>query len=180
MAKAGPVAGLLLGSGDPAAIEATRRLRAALVIPGVLADGSVKACSTNDGEYPNGKIPVAALCPLFGAAGQSLRPGAAAAFNAMSIAYQKDTGSPICVTDSYRSYAEQVSVKAVKGKWAATPGRSEHGMGRAVDLCGGINNFGTPAHLWMKQNAPLYGWFHPDWAEPSGSLPEPWHWEYAG
>ncbi len=180
VAKAGPVAGLLLGSGDPAAIEATKRLRAALVVPGVLADGSVKACSTNEGEYPNGKIPVAALCPLFGAAGQSLRPGAAAAFNAMSIAYQKDTGSPICVTDSYRSYAEQVSVKAVKGKWAATPGRSEHGMGRAVDLCGGINNFGTPAHLWMKQNAPLYGWFHPDWAEPSGSLPEPWHWEYAG
>jgi hypothetical protein len=180
VARAGPVAGLLLGSGDPAAIEATKRLRAALVVPGVLADGSVKACSTNDGEYPNGKIPVAALCPLFGAPGQSLRPGAAAAFNAMSIAYQKDTGSPICVTDSYRSYAEQVSVKAVKGKWAATPGRSEHGMGRAVDLCGGINSFGTPAHLWMKQNAPLYGWFHPDWAEPSGSLPEPWHWEYAG
>lgn len=178
--KAGPVAGLLLGSGDPAAIEASKRLRAALVVPGVLADGSVKACSTNEGEYPNGKIPVSALCPLFGAPGQSLRPGAAAAFNAMSIAYQKDTGSPICVTDSYRSYAEQVAVKAVKGKWAATPGRSEHGMGRALDLCGGINNFGTPAHLWMKQNAPLYGWFHPDWAEPSGSLPEPWHWEFAG
>ena len=180
VAKAGPVAGLLLGSGNPAAIEATKRLRAALVVPGVLADGSVKACSTNEGEYPNGKIPVSALCPLFGAPGESLRPGAAAAFNAMSIAYQKDTGSPICVTDSYRSYAEQISVKEVKGKWAATPGTSEHGMGRAVDLCGGINSFGTPAHLWMKQNAPLYGWFHPDWAEQSGSLPEPWHWEYAG
>ena len=180
VAKAGPVAGLLLGSGDAAAMEASKRLRAALVVPGVLADGSVQPCSTNETEYANGKLPVAGLCPLFGAAGQSLRPGAAAAFNAMSIAYQKDTGSPICVTDSYRSYAAQVAVKAVKGKWAATPGRSEHGMGRAVDLCGGINSFGTPAHLWMKQNAPLYGWFHPDWAEPTGSLPEPWHWEYAG
>jgi len=180
VAKAGPVAGLLLGSGDAAAREASKRLRAALVVPGVLADGSVKACSTNDAEYPNGKIPVSALCPLVGTAGQSLRPAAAAAFNAMSLAYEKDTGSPICVTDSYRSYAEQVSVKAVKGKWAATPGTSEHGMGRAVDLCGGINSFGTPAHLWMKQNAPLYGWFHPDWAEPTGGLPEPWHWEYAG
>ncbi|SDO94952.1 D-alanyl-D-alanine carboxypeptidase [Pedococcus dokdonensis] len=180
VAKAGPVAGLLLGSGDANAREVSKKLRAALVVPGVLADGSVKACSTNEGEYPNGKIPVAGLCPLVGAAGQSLRPGAAAAFNAMSIAYEKDTGSPICVTDSYRSYAEQVSVKAEKGKWAATPGKSEHGMGRAVDLCGGINNFGTPAHLWMKQNAPLYGWFHPDWAEPYGSLPEPWHWEFAG
>lgn len=180
VAKAGPVAGLLLGSGDATAREVSKKLRAALVVPGVLADGSVKACSTNEGEYPNGKIPVAALCPLVGAPGESLRPGAAAAFNAMSLAYQKDTGSLICVSDSYRSYAEQVSVKAERGKWAATPGTSEHGMGRAVDLCGGINSFGTPAHLWMKQNAPLYGWFHPDWAEPQGALPEPWHWEYAG
>ena len=32
----------------------------------------------------------------------------------------------------------------------------------------------------FKGVAPLYGWFHPDWAEASGSLPEPWHWEYAG
>ncbi len=180
VSKAGPVAGLLLGSGDAAAREASRKLRAALVVPGVLADGSVKACSTNEAEYPNGQIPAAGLCPLFGDPAQSLRPSAAAAFNAMSVAYQKDSGSPICITDSYRSYVEQVSVKATKGKWAATPGTSEHGMGRAVDLCGGIQDFGSAAHLWMKQNAPLYGWFHPDWAEPAGSLPEPWHWEYAG
>jgi zinc D-Ala-D-Ala carboxypeptidase len=178
--QAGPVAGLLLGRSDAAAKDAVTRLRKALVVSGVKLDGSVMACSTNEGEYPNGRLPASALCPLYGAAGQSLRPGAAAAFNAMSIAYEKDTGSPICVTDSYRSYAEQVMVKASRGHWAATPGTSEHGMGRALDLCGGINNFGTPAHLWMKQNAPLYGWFHPDWAEPTGSLPEPWHWEFAG
>ncbi len=178
--RAGPVAGLLLGSGDAVARDAVTRLRKALVVSGVELDGSVQPCSTNEGEYPNGRLPSAALCPLYGDPAHSLRPGAAAAFNAMSIAYEKDTGSPICVTDSYRSYAEQVMVKAEKGKWAATPGTSEHGMGRAVDLCGGINSFGTPAHLWMKQNAPLYGWFHPDWAEPTGSLPEPWHWEYAG
>jgi zinc D-Ala-D-Ala carboxypeptidase len=178
--QAGPVAGLLLGSGDTAARDAVKRLRKALVVSGVELDGSVMACSTNEAEYPNGRLPASALCPLYGDPGQSLRPGAAAAFNAMSIAYEEDTGSPICVTDSYRSYAEQVLVKAAKGKWAAAPGTSEHGMGRAVDLCGGINNFGTAAHLWMKQNAPLYGWFHPDWAEPTGSLPEPWHWEFAG
>ena len=178
--KVGPIAGLLLGSETQAAREATRRLRKALVVPGVKADGSVKACSTNELEYPNGAIPVAGLCPLLSDPAESLRPGAAAAFNAMSIAYERDTGSPICITDSYRSYAEQVSVKADRGKWAATPGRSEHGYGRAVDLCGGIQSFGSPAHLWMKQNAPLYGWFHPSWAEPNGSLPEPWHWEYAG
>jgi zinc D-Ala-D-Ala carboxypeptidase len=178
--KAGPIAGLLLGSEDATALATTKRLRAALVVPGVQADGSVKACSTNEADYPNGAVPAAGLCPLYGAPAQSLRPGAAAAFNEMSLAYEKDTGSPICVTDSYRSLAEQVSVKAERGKWAATPGTSEHGRGLAADLCGGINSFGSPAHLWMKQNAPLYGWFHPEWAEPTGSLPEPWHWEYAG
>jgi hypothetical protein len=31
----------------------------------------------------------------------------------------------------------------------------------------------------MKRNSALYGWFHPGWAEPSGVLPEPWHWEFA-
>ncbi len=178
--KVGPIAGLLLGSETAAAREATTRLRKALVVPGVKVDGSVKACSDNEVEYPNGAIPAAGLCPLFADPTQSLRPGAAASFNAMSIAYEKDTGSPICITDSYRSFAEQVSVKADRGKWAATPGSSEHGYGRALDLCGGIQSFGTSAHLWMKQNAPLYGWFHPSWAEPTGSLPEPWHWEYAG
>jgi LAS superfamily LD-carboxypeptidase LdcB len=109
-----------------------------------------------------------------------LRPGAAAAFNAKSLAFERDAGHPICITDSYRSFAEQVSVKATRGAWAAEPGTSQHGLGLAVDLCGGIENFGSPAHLWMTQNAPLYGWFHPDWAEPTGALPEPWHWEYAG
>lgn len=180
VSKAGPVAGLLLGSGDPAAVDAFKRLRKALVVPGVSADGSVKPCSTNENDYPNGQIPAAGLCPLVGDPSQSLRPSAAAAFNEMSLAYQKDTGKPLCITDSYRSYAEQVAVKASRGKWAAEPGTSEHGLGHAVDLCGGVEDFGNPAHLWMVQNAPLYGWFHPDWAEPQGALPEPWHWEFAG
>ena len=178
--KAAPISGLLLGSGNAAAIEAARNLSKAVLVAGVAKDGSVKACSKDEAEYPNGHIPASGLCPLYGDPSQSLRPAAAAAFNALSLAYQRETGSPICITDSYRSYPEQVSVKAARGMWAATPGTSEHGMGRALDLCGGINSFGTPAHLWMKQNAPLYGWFHPDWAEPTGSLPEPWHWEFAG
>lgn len=180
VAKVGPISGILLGSEDPRAVETTRELRKALKVPELFADPSGKACSGDEREYPNGAIPARALCPLSGAPGESLRPGAAAAFNAMSAAYERDTGSPICVTDSYRSLAEQVAVKAEKGTWAATPGTSEHGRGLAVDLCGGINSFATGAHLWMRQNAPLYGWFHPSWAQAGGSLPEPWHWEYAG
>jgi hypothetical protein len=180
VAKVGPIAGVLLGSENAAARAATKRLHQAMASMGFGIDGSTETCSDDEAEYPNGHVPARALCPLYGDPSQMLRPSAAAGFNALSKAYERDTGSPICVTDSYRSYAEQVSVKASRGKWAASPGTSEHGMGRALDLCGGINDFGSPAHLWMKQNAPLYGWFHPAWAEPEGALPEPWHWEYAG
>lgn len=178
--RVGPISGLLLGSENQQARETTRDLRKAAKLPDVFVDGSQRSCDGDERDYPNGHIPAKALCPLYEAPGESLRPGAAAAFNALSKAYEKDSGRPLCVTDSYRSMAEQVSVKASRGKWAATPGTSEHGLGMALDLCGGIQSFGSAAHLWMRQNAPLYGWYHPSWAEPSGSLPEPWHWEYAG
>lgn len=178
--RVGPVSGLLLGSASKQARETTRDLRRAAKLPDIFVDESGKVCDGDERNYPNGRIPARGLCTLYRAPGQSLRPAAAAAFNALSRAYEKDAGKPLCVTDSYRSLSEQVSVKASRGKWAATPGASEHGLGTALDLCGGVQSFGSAAHLWLRQNAPLYGWFHPAWAEPSGSLPEPWHWEYAG
>lgn len=137
-------------------------------------------CQADDGVYPNGQLPASALCPLYKAPGQYLREDPARAFNALSRAYEQATGRPICVTDSYRTLAGQYSVYARKPTLAAKPGTSKHGLGRAVDMCGGVQSFGDPAHLWMKQNAPLFGWYHPAWAEPTGSKPEPWHWEYAG
>jgi uncharacterized protein YraI len=139
-----------------------------------------KACSSNERAYPNGRVPRSALCSLRGEPGESLRPRAAAAFGALSLAFQEANGEPLCVTDSYRSYDEQVAVKTSRGKWAATPGRSEHGLGRAVDLCGGVDRFGTTAHRWMQTNARRFGWVHPSWAQADGSLPEPWHWEFTG
>lgn len=139
-----------------------------------------RACSSDEGTYANGRLPRTALCPLRGDEHEALRPRAAAAFNALSTAYAQETGRSLCVTDSYRSYAEQVAVKASRGRWAARPGTSDHGLGRAVDLCGGVERFGTAAHEWMRQNAPRYGWVHPSWAGAGGSLPEPWHWEFVG
>lgn len=181
LAKATPVSGLLLGNGGKDALAALAALQEALRKTGAtVVDAVGKACSNDDAGYPNGRIPSSALCPLLGAPEQSLRPAAAAAFNALSAAYVRDTGTPLCVTDSYRSLPEQVLVKAERGSWAAAPGTSKHGLGLAVDLCGGVDSFGTPAQLWMRQNAPSYGWFHPSWAGAGGSLPEPWHWEYAG
>ena len=128
----------------------------------------------------NGFLPDAALCPLQTAPGQRLIEPAAAAFDSMSLAYAAAEGTPLCVTDSYRDYASQIQVFASKPNLAATPGRSQHGWGRAVDLCGGVQQYGSPAYLWLKQNAASFGFTHPDWAEPDGSRPEPWHWEFRG
>ena len=86
----------------------------------------------------------------------------------------------LCVTDSYRDYGAQVDVYQRKPELAAIPGTSNHGWGVAVDLCGGAQSFGTATYAWLKANAPRFGWHHPSWAEPGGSKPEPWHWEYVG
>ena len=131
------------------------------------------------GGYPNGLIPPSAMCPL-GAAGHVLRCDAAAAYRAMSAAFAAAFGSPICITDSYRTYASQVRLYGQKPTLAAVPGTSNHGWGLAVDLCGGIEHYGTAPYTWMKANAGRFGFLHPDWAEPGNGREEPWHWEYAG
>lgn len=133
-----------------------------------------------NGLYANGFLPDSVLCPLASAPGQRLAGAAAAAFDAMSAAHQAATGQPICVSDSYRDYAGQVAVFAAKPSLAATPGSSRHGWGLAVDLCGGVQTFGSPAFQWMQANAASFGFVHPAWAQPGGSTPEPWHWEYVG
>jgi hypothetical protein len=143
--------------------------------------GPVGACAGGDvSAFPNGRIPLALLCPVWAAPGKYLRADAAYAFDRLSHAYAQVFGTPICVTDAYRSYEDQVRVSTERPGFAAKPGTSNHGWGTAADLCGGIESFGTATHTWMLANAPLFGWFHPSWAEPTGSLPEPWHWEFGG
>jgi hypothetical protein len=182
-AEVGSAAGLrgaLLRSEDPAARAADKRLAEALQGQDfkLLTEGS-SSCGKDPRVYPNGQLPASSLCPLYANPDQSLSRDAAIAFNTMSNAYQHETGSALCVADSYRSYAEQIAIKLERPGLAATPGTSQHGLGLAVDLCGGVQSFSSPAHLWMQRHAPLYGWFHPAWAEPTGVLPEPWHWEFA-
>jgi zinc D-Ala-D-Ala carboxypeptidase len=178
--KAGPIASLLVGARTPAAKAAAQRLRDALSSASVDTTAIGKPCTNDTSVYPNGMIPPSGLCAIWRAPGESLAPAAAASFNAMSQAYAAQTGVALCITDSYRSLPDQISIKGKRGRFAATPGTSRHGLGHAVDLCGGVQDFGSPAHQWMRQNAPLYGWFHPSWAAAGGSLPEPWHWEFSG
>ncbi len=148
---------------------------------GNVVTGPVGSCTGGQMElYPNGQIPIEALCPVWGASGQHLRADAAYAFNQLSTAYARQFGAPICVTDSYRSLAQQVAVKAAKPHLAATPGTSNHGWGTAVDLCGGVQSYDSVEHRWLFLNGPGFGWFLPSWAQRDGAKPEPWHWEFGG
>ena len=158
------------------AIQARQAARAASSGLTAKCDGSSVA------GYPNGQLPVHALCPLWGAPGEALRSDAAAAFNRMSHAYAQAFGLPLCVTASYRTYQRQVELYAsMPAGYAAVPGTSNHGWALAVDLCGGIQVDGSPEHAWLLDHAAAYNWFHPAWAMPGGGGPhEPWHWEYAG
>ena len=180
LVNAGPMAAMLLGMASPEAKARGQAIVDALMERNLDLPDIDKPCSNDTAAYDNGQLPASALCPLWHAPGHFARPDAAVSFNALSQKFARDLGRPICVTSSYRSFSQQVAVKARRGFWAATPGYSQHGFGKALDLCGGINNFGTIEHLWMKQNAPLFGWFHPSWARAGGNKPEPWHWEYAG
>ncbi|TKJ21541.1 hydrolase [Blastococcus sp. CCUG 61487] len=129
------------------------------------------------GGYDNGKIPTDALCRL-GVHRHALRCDAAAGYLAMDAAYRAAFGTPLCITDSYRSLAGQVTAFHLKPALAAVPGTSNHGWALAVDLCGGINVAGSAQWRWMTANAGRFGFVQPAWAAPGGEKPEPWHWEF--
>ena len=128
----------------------------------------------------NGRIPADMLQNLSWAEGHMLRPDAATQLERLNEAYRLEFGTDLPITSTYRSFAGQVQARARSGMWAATPGTSNHGWAIAVDFTGGINRFGTPQHVWMQENAPAFGWVHPEWARRGGRLPEPWHWEFWG
>ncbi len=131
-----------------------------------------------DTHYANGEVPKDELCALGFAPGHHLRADAAVALARLNIAYRARFGHDVCLTDSYRSVAAQESLAARKPGLAARPGTSEHGMGLAVDFCGGVEAYRSTAYDWMRANAPAFGWQNPDWAIPPSSREEPWHWEY--
>jgi LAS superfamily LD-carboxypeptidase LdcB len=120
-------------------------------------------------RYGNGRVPAAALESI--GDGHRLWAPAAEAFQRLQAAAKRD-GVHIGVTDSYRSYAEQVDVARRKGLHsqgglAAKPGTSEHGWGKSLDL-----DLGATAQRWMRAHAGQYGF-------TENVSREPWHWTYA-
>jgi zinc D-Ala-D-Ala carboxypeptidase len=124
---------------------------------------------TDLAAYGNGRIPATALEQV-GGTGHKLWAPAAESLTRL-IADAKRDGVTIGITDSYRSYDEQVSLARRKGLYsqgglAAKPGTSEHGWGMAADL-----DLNAKALSWMRTNAARYGF--------DENVPrESWHWAY--
>jgi LAS superfamily LD-carboxypeptidase LdcB len=133
------------------------------------------ALATDARKFPNGLIPVRYLCRL-PEKQRMLRADAALAFYKLNAAFKVRFKGDMCLTDSYRSLADQQRIYSNRPGMAAVPGRSNHGLGTAVDICGGVQNQGSVQFNWLRANSLKYGWFHPQWAYVSPF--EPWHWEF--
>jgi hypothetical protein len=179
---------------DPAAdvaglAELERAAAAAVAEAAVVPTGADRARSPGrDGVVAgplrtDGTVDPALLCPVSFAPGALLRCDAAEALARLNEVFRAEHGTDLPVGGTYRTYAEQVRLKAAKGGLAAHPGTSHHGWGVAVDFSGfgGVGQFDSPLYRWMVAHGPAYGWVHPAAMGPGGSGPhEPWHWEFAG
>jgi hypothetical protein len=140
---------------------------------GVIGTGkanlNAKGIPTDLAAYGNGRIPSSALGQV-GDTRHRLWTPAADSLTRL-IADAKRDGVTVGITDSYRSYAEQVDLAKRKGLYsqgglAAKPGTSDHGWGMAADL-----DLDSRAQAWMRANAGRYGFVE-------NTPREPWHWAY--
>jgi zinc D-Ala-D-Ala carboxypeptidase len=177
VAQAAAPAGSAAAGGDPS-VTASGAVGATGVVAGTSGpDGLANPVSTIPPftpppellAYGNGNIPSEALGPI-GVGSHRLWGPAAKAFMNMR-ADAAAAGIDIGVTDSYRSYAQQVDLANRKGLYrdgglAAVPGTSKHGWGVALDL-----DVNAKAQEWLRANATRYGFYE---TTPR----EPWHWEF--
>lgn len=138
------------------------------------------------GGHTNGYIPTSALSPIPWAPSRYLRADAVEALIALNSSFRQAFGYDLPINDAYRSFAGQVDASYAHCghpngcSLAATPGTSNHGWAVAIDINVPRLGWSDPKYVWMKANAAEYGWYHPSWAEPYGSGPEAWHWEFTG
>ncbi|GIG35158.1 M15 family metallopeptidase [Cellulomonas pakistanensis] len=145
----------------------------------------VTSVPTADGDGSNGNMPASAMCQVpwgtdqLGFA-QYLRCDAAEALTALNEAFRAQFGASIDMDLTYRSYADQVAMKAAFGGLAAAPGTSSHGLGTALDVqeWPGTYGFGTARYDWLVANGPAYGWYAPARVRQGQPYEEYWHFEY--
>ncbi len=170
------------GAGEPVPVAANASLPWAATAaiagqagpPGVRPVGGYGAMPVpaDLAAYGNGRVPSDALAGVDQpGSNHRLHAPAAASWNNL-VAEAAAQGHDLRITDSYRSYDQQVDLVRRKGLYsqggyAAVPGTSNHGWGLAVDA--DVRN--TELQRWLQVNAPRFGWVE---AVPR----EPWHWEF--
>jgi len=104
-------------------------------------------------------------------------------FVELAKAYHEEFGETISVSDSYRSYSRQVSMKANPrySNYAATPGTSNHGWGVAFDVNGTYNDAdgNGKSSFEERKDTDVFKWLLAN-AKPfvnPASIREGWHWE---
>ena len=132
---------MLVGARTPR--HAAARLRDALTAASVDITDIGKPCTDDTSTYPNGLFPSSALCPLWGAAG-------AAGTRRRGRVQRPEQG--VCLADrraTVRHRLLPVAGRADLGEGVARevrsdPETSRHGLGRALDLCGGVQDWLLP------------------------------------
>ncbi|NOY56225.1 MAG: hypothetical protein GXP34_09595 [Actinobacteria bacterium] len=141
----------------------------------------------------NGRLPDEALVEVDGSQSLCLLEADAASRWLQLVADAAADGVQIEAAWCYRSLASQRQTyirncgslhapPSACNKATATPGRSNHGWGRAIDVTsnGRQVNCRSEAFRWLTEHGAEHGWVLPFWAVCGGDTPEPWHWEWGG
>jgi hypothetical protein len=120
-----------------------------------------------------------ALAPIPWAPHYRIRADVLPSLVELDAAFRAQFGEDLPLNSAYRSFDDQVAVynPSDPNPLAAPPGCSNHGLGTAIDI-DGISAKGSARFAWLDANAGRFGWVNPDWARPTGRLPEPWHWQH--
>lgn len=135
-------------------------------------------------DVRNGLLSPSILCLVPFMPSHYVHCPALADLNAFGSAYRGRFGEalPIDTWDRsvYRTLVEQEQTWLEIGPpIAAAPGTSPHGWGMAVDMFEGDDyDFGSARYEWMLVNGPRFGWENKPWHWETGSVPEPWHFDY--
>ena len=116
--------------------------------------GTCSGASTSG--YPNGFLPASALCPL------ERLPGPPAARRRRGRLQRGWPPPTRCASPTPTASTPSRSTSTARKPDARRgPGTSNHGLGVAVDLCGGAERFGSPTLPVAQGQRRPFGWLHP-------------------
>jgi len=146
---------------------------------------SRQSCSSSDPCSENSNVSgcqSSSQLKSVGIGSHQLQTDAANGFIKMYAEMPEDVKKAVQLTDTYRPLKVQCKIfdfdhyektgkrrkVGTSGTPVATPGGSNHGWGRAIDI--------SPSKVqdWIKENGPKYGWC---WGEVKS---EPWHFTFCG